>query len=85
MRILREALGIDRRTLERWRQWWLESFVQSPFWRLARARFMPLLCEKSLPLSLGRAFQVAHPGQLLQLLQFLSPITTGSIPLERCC
>lgn len=85
MQILRESLGIDRRTLERWRQWWLASFVQSPFWRLARARFMPLLCEKTLPLSLGRAFHLARPGQLLQLLQFLSPLTTDSIPLERCC
>ena len=82
MRVLREALGIDRRTLERWRQWWQETFVQSPFWKVARARFMPLLSEKSLPLSLGRAFQVTRPGQLRQLLRFLSPITTGSIPLE---
>ena len=82
MRVLREALGIDRRTLERWRQWWQETFVQSPFWKVARARFMPLLSEKSLPLSLGRAFQVTRPGQLRQLLRFLAPITTGSIPLE---
>ena len=85
MRVLREALGIDRRTVERWRQWWLQTFVQSRFWKVARARFMPLLCEKSLPLSLARAFQVGRSGQLLQLLKFLSPITTGSIPLERCC
>jgi hypothetical protein len=85
MRVLREALGIDRRTLERWRRWWLETFAQSPFWKVARARFMPLLSEKSLPLSLGQAFQVALPGQLLQLLRFLSPITTGSIPLDRHC
>lgn len=84
MRALREALGIDRRTLERWRQWWLETFVQSAYWKLVRARFMPLLCEKILPLSLGRAFAVDGPGQLLELLKFLSPITTSSIPLERC-
>jgi hypothetical protein len=85
MRVLREALGIDRRTLERWRQWWLESFVQSPFWKAARARFMPRLCEATLPLCLAQAFQIGRPGQLLQLLRFLSPITTGSIPLERGC
>lgn len=85
MRILREALGIDRRTLERWRQWWLESFVQSPYWRWARAAFMPSLCEQSLPLNLVRAFGVDGPRQLLNLLKFLSPITTTSIPLEHCC
>ena len=85
MRVLREALGIDRRTLERWRQWWLETFVQSSFWKLARARFMPLICEQTLPLSLSRAFGLDRPGQLLELLKFLSPLTTSSIPLERCC
>ncbi len=85
MRVLREALGIDRSTLERWRQWWLETFVQSSFWKLAKARFMPLICEKTLPLSLGQAFGLAGPGQLLRLLQFLSPLTTSSIPLVRCC
>ena len=47
VRVLREALGIDRRTLERWREWWLETFVQSSFWKIARARFLPLLCQKS--------------------------------------
>jgi hypothetical protein len=85
MRILREALGIDRRTLERWRQWWLESFVQSRFWKLARSFFMPLVCEQTLPLSLAQAFGVRWPSQLIELLKFLSPLTTGSIPLERCC
>ena len=85
MAALRRALGIDRRTLERWRQWWLESFVQEPYWKLARAAFMPPLCQETLPLSLARAFAVGWPGQLIALLKFLSPITTGSIPLERCC
>jgi hypothetical protein len=85
MRVLREALAIDRRTLERWRQWWLETFVQSSFWKIARARFMPLLCEKSLPLSLGRAFPLDRPGGLIALLRFLSPLTTPSIALERTC
>jgi hypothetical protein len=85
MRVLREALGIDRRTLERWRQWWLETFVQSSFWKVARARLMPVICEKSLPLSLARFFRVDYPGQLLELLKFLSPLTTTSIPLERTC
>ena len=52
MQRLREVLEIDRRTLERWRQWWLSLFVESAFWREARPRFMPPLCQKALPLSL---------------------------------
>ena len=80
---LRERLGIDRRTLERWRRWWLETFVQSPFWKAARARFMPALCEKILPWSLCERFAIQRRDRLLELLQFLSPITTDSMPLER--
>jgi hypothetical protein len=82
VRALRESLGIDRRTLERWRAWWLETFVQSSFWKAARARFMPLLCEKTLPLSLGQKFGIERRDRLLDLLKFLGPVTTGSIPLE---
>ena len=73
---LREALGIDRHTLERWRQWWLVTFVESSFWREARARFMPPLCLKTLPLSLCASFAVERRDRLLDLLQFLAPITT---------
>jgi len=81
---LRESLGIDRRTLERWRKWWLEVFVQSPFWKVARARFMPLIREVTLPWSLCQAFGMEERDRLLDLLKFLSPITTASIPLETC-
>jgi hypothetical protein len=81
---LRERLGMDYRTLERWRKWWLESFVQSRFWKAARARFSPVICEKSLPWSLCNAFGIDRRDKLLDLLKFLSPITTTSIALERC-
>ena len=80
---LRENLGIDRRTLERWRAWWLEQFVQSVFWKAARGRFMPLVCERTLPWSLCKVFGVDRRDRLLELLKFLSPITTGSVPLDR--
>ena len=80
--VLRESLGIDRRTLEHWREWWLETFVNSPFWRAARARFMPLICEKTLPLSLCEKFDIDRRDRLLGLLKFLCPITTTSMVLE---
>jgi len=76
VKVLREALEIDRRTLERWRQWWLGIFVDSSFWREARARFMPPLCQKTLPLSLCMSFEVERRDRLLDLLKFLAPITT---------
>ena len=83
---LRERLGIDRRTLERWRVWWLENFVQSSFWKAARARFMPPVCEKTLPLSLCEAFaleqgnEIERRDRLLNLLELLSALTTASLP-----
>ena len=79
VKLLREALGIDRRTLERWRQWWLGIFLESSFWREARARFMPPLSHKTLPLSLCVSFEVQRRDRLLDLLKFLSPITTPAV------
>jgi len=73
---LREALGIDRRTLERWRQWWLGLFVNSAFWREARARFMPPVDHRTMPLSLCLGFEVQARERLVDLLRFLAPITT---------
>jgi hypothetical protein len=75
---LRETLGIDRRTLERWRQWWLVTFLESSFWREVRARFMPPLCGKTMPRSLGQSFEIERRDRLLDLLKFLAPITTPS-------
>jgi hypothetical protein len=81
---LRESLGIDRRTLERWREWWLGFFVKSSFWRQARARFMPPLCQETLPLSLCLSFAVEERrDRLLDLLQFLSPITAPWVAMEQ--
>ena len=73
---LRLSLGVDRRTLERWRQWWLNAFVQSGFWKIARARFMPLVSEMALPWSLLERFGLPESERLLDLLKFLAPITT---------
>ena len=75
---LRQELGIDRRTLKRWREWWLENFVQSGFWKGARARFMPRLDEEILPLSLVEAFGAKRRDGMVKLLMFLSPITSTS-------
>ena len=73
---LRQALGIDRRTLERWHQWWRVTLVESSFWRAARARFMPPLCQRTLPWSLCLRFQVERRDRFLELLKFLAPLTT---------
>jgi hypothetical protein len=73
---IREQLRIDRRTLERWRQWWLSTFVQSSFWKAAKGRFLPPLDEKTLPWSLGCSFGIESRDGLQRLLDFLAPLTT---------
>ena len=81
---LREMMGVDRRTLERWRKWWLESFPSSDFWKAARARFSAPLCEQTLPLSLCRVFSVGEdePKGLCKLLGFLKPITVAAAQIH---
>ena len=80
---LRKSIGADRRTLARWRTWWLESFPKTPFWKDARSRFSPSLVEKLLPRSLCQSFKAWSRRRLVQLLEFLSPLTTISVPLGR--
>ena len=80
VRRIRQLLNTDdqlsRRTLERWRQWWLDTFVRCSFWKEARARFMPPVCEQTLPNSLCARFEIEGRDRLVALLKFLAPITT---------
>ena len=75
---LREALGIDGRTLARWRQWWLTTFVQKSFWKARRGWFMPVLDEAAMPFCLVDTFKAMRREGLIKLLKFLSPSTTDS-------
>lgn len=83
VRCIREQLRIDVRTLERWRQWWLEAFVQSRFWKHARARFMPRLNESRMPLSLAQQFVIVTRDGFVRLLRFLAPNTVSSAQIDQ--
>ena len=78
VRSIREVLNISPSTLKRWRQWWLDNFVRSSFWKAMRARFMPVLCEEALPWSLWMRFELEERDRLLAVLQFLRPITAAT-------
>jgi hypothetical protein len=74
---------ISRRTLERWRQWWLKEFPRTSFWRAARGRFALPVDNGTLPSSLLEAFTTLAPEQrVLALLRFLLPLTTTSLVHE---
>lgn len=74
-------LGVSRRTVHRWANWWKGAFVESTFWRAARARFMPPIVEPKLPLSLLERFAEKAPtpsATLVAALEFVMPATTIS-------
>jgi len=72
---LRQELGIDEKTLRRWRHWWQETFVEGGFWKGAKGRFMPPIDETLMPLSLVEVFDAKRPEGMVKLLEFLAPIT----------
>lgn len=76
MRQLEALVGVSRRTVARWRDWWCSVFTESPFWR-AHGAFVPPVTTADLPASLLKRFAGEAEQQLVLLLRFLAPITTG--------
>lgn len=74
---LRAELDVDRTTLRRWQRWWRETFVRTPFWKTARARFMPPVSQADLPRSLVARFSAETVERVVVLLAFLAP-SSGS-------
>jgi hypothetical protein len=75
---LAEAISVDRRTVARWRTWWLASFTPTPFWQARSAEFMPPVEGDHLPASLLSRFLGDAREQLASFLSFLGPITGGA-------
>ena len=76
---VRKSLGVSRRTLQRWRHWWREIFVSTPFWNLGRGGFMPPLDHATLPMSLLIRFQGRDAqSRLLLFLRFLAPLSISN-------
>jgi hypothetical protein len=80
---IKRLIPVDRRTLERWRQWWQETFVQTPFWKMTRARFASPLDMGAMPMSLLVAFGFesmrAYHEPLLKALAFLGPSSASAM------
>lgn len=78
MRRLSALVSVSRRTVERWRRWWAESFTATPFWQIARAQLMPPVDQARLPVALIERFGGPLREQLVALLSFLGPVTGGA-------
>jgi hypothetical protein len=85
VRELSQRFGADRRTIARWQVFWRERFPQTLFWKIARARLVPIVEIVSLPYSLVDAFLSHHRicrGWTF-LLRFLAPIAIpGALQIE---
>jgi len=79
LRRLSGTIAINRRTLTRWRVWWREAFTATPFWRRARAAFMPPVDEDGIPATLIERFAGNAADRLIALLRFIRPITGGQV------
>lgn len=78
---LSKLVGVSRRTVARWREWWLSVFATSPFWQVASAALMPPVDNDRLPASLLERFAGSTSERLIGVLRFLGPIT-GSIAVH---
>ena len=80
---LKELVGVSVRTVQRWRQWWTECFVESDVWTTMRGRLRVPVDVSRLPLSLLEAFE-ATPVEmkLVHLLRWVSPLSTMSAPKD---
>lgn len=74
-----EKVSVPLRTLERWRCWWREQFMQTPLWQAAGGRFMPPLGDEPLPTGLLARFAGDAAESLLRLLLFLTPLTVRPV------
>jgi hypothetical protein len=77
-----QDLSVPLRTLERWRCWWRDEFMQTALWQAAGARFMPPLSPDQLPAGLLARFAGDVAESLLRLLVFLTPITVRLVILS---
>lgn len=79
VRELSDLFGVDRRTIYRWRDFWNDYFPKTTFWKVARARLIPVHDILDFPRSLLEVFVQAASDQdgWGKLLHFLSPISTS--------
>lgn len=75
---LRRLVGVDRRTLVRWRRWWSETLPATRLWKAERGRFARPVKEQQLPCSLLERLAGGPRDQLIAMLRFLSPLSSQS-------
>jgi hypothetical protein len=75
---LHDLFGVSAETIERWRVFWRETFVESRTWQAARGLFSSPVDAARLPLSLLERFPGNPLDRLVATLRLLAPLTTQS-------
>jgi len=83
VRELSRLFGVDKATIARWQSFWRDHIPQTPFWKIARARLVPVFEIVILPLSILEALLRSgdQHESWANLLRFLSPITVRGEPM----
>lgn len=81
--VLRGVVGADRRTLERWRRWWVARVGGSRTFEIGRADFMPPPDASRLPLSLLDSFVGTARERVMHSLSWLACQFGSRFPTER--
>jgi hypothetical protein len=75
------GITISESTWRRWRRWWSEVFITTPFWQQAKGSFPPTdqITQGPFPRVLLTAFQgkIKIEEKIHLLLKFLAPLTSG--------
>lgn len=73
---LQHLLGISRRTVLRWRQWWTQEFIRTRLWVSLRSHLMAPIAPAQLPRALLDRLRSPVPAKrLAQTLRLLSPLS----------
>lgn len=82
-RQLQRMLGVDRRTLKRWRRWWADVFRRSPLWSATPILSVAATSAARFPRAFFTIFRGRGPARLLSILAFLAPTTTPTVHLDQ--
>jgi hypothetical protein len=77
MRVLQDEVGVDERTVRRWKRWWEEVVPKSAAWRAGAGTFHCSADLKGMPLSILQTFTGRLAEQVGRLVRFLMLLTVG--------
>lgn len=83
-RTLGAELGVDARTLERWRRWWQEAVPRTDFWVELRGRLDRPVDPACLPCALlERIGGESEEERVLGLLRLIAPLSHSALMRRR--